>query len=175
MVHLERTILDKLIHKGLLSKREIGRPLKANYLKKDNLRGSLEMMYQPQNFAERLYSKFAFAIIPYLSKYTLQFHQEKARLAGFKLEDVYDNKFWKEPYIFWHIYAQGFHPHTLTERVRDVRFYRLPHVIFKGFYVPDWAKNNERDNTDIDIYSRQIWNKALQDMKSEWTPHIYDP
>ena len=93
-----------------------------------------------------------------------------------RVEDMYDQKFWKEQFISWHIYAQNFHPTTLHERVRDVRFYRLPHVLFKGFYAPDWAKNNIRaEGNDIDLYSRQLWNKAQQEFKSEWTPHLYDP
>ena len=45
-------------------------------------------------------------------------------IIGIRIEDVYCNKFHKEPYIMHHIYAQYFHPETLLERVRDVRFYR---------------------------------------------------
>lgn len=175
MVHLERTLFDRLIHNGLLNKRKIGRPLKINIQKKEGMKGTLQIMYQPKNFAERTFSKFMFSILPYLCKFTFQFHQEKARLAGLRVEDMYEQKFWKEQFIYWHIYAQNFHPSTLHERVRDVRFYRLPHVLFKGFYAPDWAKNHVREGADIDLYSRQLWNKAQQDFKSEWTPHIYDP
>lgn len=111
-----------------------------------------------------------FAIIPYLSKFTYQFHVEKARLAGLRVEDIYEQKFFREPFVFWHIYAQNFHPHTLHERVRDVTFYRTPHVIFKGMYVPDWAKSHKNDQWDVDSYSRSAWEKAYTEFKSEWTP-----
>lgn len=116
-----------------------------------------------------------FAIIPYYAKYTYQFHVEKARLAGLRAEDMYDQKFFREHFIYWHIFAQNFHPTTLHERVRDIRFYRLPHIIFKGFRVPDWAKSHEREGYDIDLYSRQLWKKAENEFKSEWTPHLFDP
>merc|ERR1711990_295347 len=75
-----------------------------------------------------------------LFKVTYRFHVEKAREGGFRIEDVYHNKFHKEPYIMHHLYAQYFHPTTLLERIRDVRFYRQPRTLFKGFTVPDWAK-----------------------------------
>jgi len=69
-----------------------------------------------------------------------------------------------------HIYAQYFHPDTLLERVRDVRFYRQPRTIFKGFKVPDWATSTEKHGWEFDAYSRQAWENAMQDMYSEWTP-----
>jgi hypothetical protein len=141
MVLLERSILDKIFNKTLLNKRVLGRPLKTNYLNKHEHLGMVEAMYKPRNAIERVFSKFMFAIIPYLSKYTYQFHVEKARLAGFKVEDMYEQRFWKENYIFWHVYAQNFHPCTLTERIREVKFYRNPNVLFKGMYVPDWAQS----------------------------------
>jgi len=69
-----------------------------------------------------------------------------------------------------HIYAQYFHPETLLERVRAVRFYRQPRTIFKGFKVPDWATAKEQHGWEVDAYSRQAWENAMQDMYSEWTP-----
>jgi len=69
-----------------------------------------------------------------------------------------------------HVYQQYFHPETLLERVRDVRFYRLPRTIFKGFTVPDWARSKEKHGWEIDVYSRQAWENAMEDMKAEWTP-----
>ena len=73
---------------------------------------------------------------------------------GLRVEDVYFNKFHKEPYILNHVYAQYFHPETLLERVRDVSFYRRPRTIFKGFRVPDWAQNQKKYGWDLDSYSR---------------------
>jgi len=69
-----------------------------------------------------------------------------------------------------HVYQQYFHPETLLERVRDVRFYRLPRTIFKGFTVPDWARSKEKHGWEIDVYSRQAWENAMEDMRQEWTP-----
>lgn len=170
MVNLERTLLDKIINRTFLNKRVIGRPLKANYITKEDGVGVLETMYQPRNFAERLFSKFMFGILPYWSKYTYQFHVEKARLAGLRVEDIYENKFFREPYVFWHVFAQNFHPSTLHERVRDVKFYRNPNDLFRGMYVPDWAKSHERYGWDHDVYSRTAWKEAIREFKSEWTP-----
>ena len=76
---------------------------------------------------------------------------------GLRVEDVYCNKFHKEPYVMNHIYAQYFHPETLLERVRDVAFYRRPRTIFKGFRVPDWAQSQKMHGWDVDAYSRQAW------------------
>lgn len=87
-----------------------------------------------------------------------------------RVEDVYANKFHKEPYIMFHVYAQYFHPSTLLERVRDVRFYRNPRTMFKGFRVPDWATAKEQHGWEFDAYSRQAWENAMADMHSEWTP-----
>ena len=87
-----------------------------------------------------------------------------------RVEDVYENKFHKEPYIMFHLYAQYFHPDTLLERVRDVRFYRQPRTLFKGFTVPDWATAQKQHGWDTDVYSRKAWANAMHDMKSEWTP-----
>ena len=50
-----------------------------------------------------------------------------------------------------HVYAQNFHPETLLERVRDVRFYRLPRTLFKGFTVPDWARPKEKHGWEMDV------------------------
>jgi len=72
-----------------------------------------------------------------------------------------------------HIYAQYFHPHTLLERVRDVRFSRQPRTIFKGFKVPDWAQSPEQHGWELDIYSRDAWDNAVEDMHSEWTPQQF--
>jgi len=69
-----------------------------------------------------------------------------------------------------HVYAQYFHPHTLLERVRDVRFYRQPRTMFKGFKVPDWATSKEQHGWEVDAYSRHAWDQAMLDMHSEWTP-----
>jgi hypothetical protein len=69
-----------------------------------------------------------------------------------------------------HVYAQYFHPETLLERVRDVRFYRLPRTLFKGFTVPDWARPKEKHGWELDVYSRQAWENAMDEMRAEWTP-----
>jgi hypothetical protein len=135
-------------------------------------------------------SKFLRMIHPYLAFVTYRFHVEKAREAGkyiffiikraiqilnilytgIRVEDFYLHKFHKEPYIQFHIYAQYFHPDTLLERVRDVRFFRAPRTLFKGFSVPDWAGSSQRYGWELDTYSRQAWDNALADMNSEWTP-----
>lgn len=87
-----------------------------------------------------------------------------------RVEDIYANKFHKEPYIMMHMYAQYFHPTTVLERVRDVRFYRNPRTMFKGFKVPDWATAKEQHGWEVDAYSRQAWENCMHDMHSEWTP-----
>jgi len=88
-----------------------------------------------------------------------------------RVEDMYVNKFHKEAYVHWHIYAQNFHPEALLERVRSAAFYRRPRSLFKGFTVPDWAQySGGRDGWDIDLYSRRAWENAMQDMRAEWTP-----
>lgn len=69
-----------------------------------------------------------------------------------------------------HVFAQYFHPETLLERVRNVRFYRQPRTIFKGFKVPDWATSKEFDGWEYDVHSRTAWENAMDDMKAEWTP-----
>ena len=54
-------------------------------------------------------------------------------------ETVEEQKFFREAYVNWHVYAQYFHPTTLLERVRNVNAYRKHNVLFKGFSMPDWA------------------------------------
>jgi hypothetical protein len=44
-------------------------------------------------------------IMPYLSHFTYKYHAERARVAGLRVEDTYDQKFFREPYITWHIFA----------------------------------------------------------------------
>lgn len=127
-------------------------------------------MFHPQGRLEEVLSKTLRFIHPYLFYITLNFHAEKAREGGFRIEDVYVNKFHKEPYFMHHIYAQYFHPETLLERVRDVRFYRMPRTLFKGFTVPDWARSKQKHGWEIDVYSRNVWEQALDDVKAETTP-----
>ena len=91
-----------------------------------------------------------------------------------RIEDTYVNKFHKEPAIMHHIYAQYFHPDTLTERVRNVAFYRRTRTIFKGFRVPDWAQSENHEQWQLDTYSRQAWDNALHDLEAEMTPMLYN-
>jgi len=70
----------------------------------------------------------------------------------------------------YHIYAQYFHPDSLLQRVREVRFYRNPRTIFKGFKVPDWATAEKTHGWEIDYYSRQAWDNAMHEFHSEATP-----
>jgi len=132
--------------------------------------GWLELMFSPKNRFEEVCGQALRFINPYLSFVTYRFHVEKARDAGMRVEDLYCMKFHKEPYILMHIYAQYFHPSTLQERVRNVRFHRSPRTIFKGFTVPEWATAKARGEADYDAYSRQAWESALEDFRSEWTP-----
>jgi hypothetical protein len=166
---LEKGLLDKIINKGLLSKRQIGRPLKSNIVTKEG-RGVLEMMYQPRNQFEQVLGGVIHGFMPLMSYFTYKFHVERARDAGMRVEDTYHQKFFREPYITWHIYAQHFHPHTLHERVRSVNFYRKVKTLYKGFKVPDWAHDHKKDGWDIDAYSRSAWDGAMKDFNSEWTP-----
>jgi len=110
---------------------------------------------------------------PYLFYVTYRFHVEKAREQGFRIEDTYENKFHKEPFIMHHLYAQYFHPDTLNERVRNVAFYRRTRTIFKGFRVPDWAQAQNHEEWNTDTYSRQAWDNALHDLEAEMTPMAY--
>jgi len=128
-------------------------------------------VFNPRSKLEQYISNTMRFIHPYLFYVTYRFHVEKAREAGLRVEDVYANKFHKEPYIMHHMYAQYFHPHTLLERVRNVSFYRRPRTIYKGFTVPDWAKAENTDGGwEVDMYSRQAWDNCMHDMHSEWTP-----
>ena len=69
-----------------------------------------------------------------------------------------------------HVYAQHFHPSTLTERVKDVAFYRRPRTLFKGFKVPNWATAEKMGKDEIDHASRRAWDHAYQDTMAESTP-----
>jgi len=131
-------------------------------------------MYQPQGTLQTYISIFCKASFPYISYFTYKYQAERARAVGIRIEDMYENKFFREPYITWHIYAQYFHPTTLLERVREVSFYRKTNTLFKGFAVPEWAQNHKRSGFDVDIYSRLAWKSAMQDLKSEWTPQPFD-
>lgn len=162
-------MLDKFVNGIYMGKRTVGRPLKYN-LRNQGRTGWVELVFNPRSRVEQYISdgiKFAH---PYIFAMTYKFHVEKAREAGIRVEDVYCNKFHKEPYIMHHIYAQYFHPDTLLERVRDVRFYRQPRTIFKGFKVPEWATSTERHGWETDTHSRQAWDNAMADMAAEWTP-----
>jgi hypothetical protein len=166
---LERTLLDRFVNGAFLNKRQIGRPLKYNIRSKGR-QGWLELVFNPRNKVEMFFSSALRYIHPYLAFCTYRFHVEKARESGLRIEDFYCNKFHKEPYIQYHIYAQYFHPDTLLERVRDVNFYRRPRTLFKGFKVPDWATSDKRHGWEMDAYSRQAWDNAMSDFNSEWTP-----
>ena len=116
-------------------------------------------------------SAFYKATNPYLSYLTYHFHVEQARECGLRIDDFYHNKFFKEHFIFNHIYAQNFHPTTLHERVRDVHFFKKTYTLFKGFSVPDWAQSPDQEGGwSHDNYSRMAWHNAIQDFHSEWTP-----
>ncbi len=130
----------------------------------------MELVFNPRNKWEVTLSKTMRFIHPYLAFFTYRFHVEKARDAGIRIDDFYNQKFHKEPYIMNHIYAQGFHPSTLQERVRDTSFFRRPRMMFKGFTVPDWATAKNTTGYEYDIYSRVAWENALHEFNSEWTP-----
>lgn len=128
-------------------------------------------MYQPKNAFEQYLGKAVHSALPFLSYFTYRFHVERARASGMKVEDHYYNKFFRESFINWHIYAQNFHPSTLNERIRAVHFYRKPKTLFKGFSVPDWAQAQKRDGYDVDVqYSTKAWDNAMNEFRSEWTP-----
>lgn len=166
----EANLLDKIISKGLLGRRQLGRPLKHNFVNKWG-RGIFEAMYTPRSQFEAIIGKTIHSLLPLLSYYTYRFHVERTRAAGLRIEDHYEHKFFREPYITWHIYAQNFHPWTLNERVRNIHFYRKTKTLFKGFKVPDWAQSHRSEGWDVDVeYSRQAWDQAMHDFRSEWTP-----
>ena len=127
-------------------------------------------MYKPETNFELYLGRFIRGFLPYLSQYTYVFTAERARVAGMRVEDSYEQKFFREPYVAWHIYAQYFHPTTLLERVRNINVYRKHNVIFKGFSLPDWAQSKDTEGFDTDIYSRKIWDQAWHEFKSEQTP-----
>ena len=166
---LERTLLDKFVSGAFMGKRQIGRPLKYN-LKRKNYEAWLELVFKPKSAFQLYVSRSLRMIMPYLSWFTYRFHVEKARDGGFRVEDVYMNKFWKEPWIHYHIYSQYFHPETILERVRNVHLYRRPRTMFKGFTVPDWAQSQNNGGWDLDVHSRLAWENAIHDMNSEATP-----
>uniref|UniRef100_A0A7S3ID22 Uncharacterized protein n=1 Tax=Strombidium inclinatum TaxID=197538 RepID=A0A7S3ID22_9SPIT len=164
-----RGFLDKMINGAFLGKRQIGRPIKYN-IRHMGDQGLVELVFNPRNKWEMTLSKTMRFIHPYLAFFTYRFHVEKARDAGIRIDDFYNNKFHKEPYIMNHVYAQNFHPTTLTERVRDTSFFRRPRMLFKGFTVPDWATAKNTCGFEYDVYSRQAWENALHEFNSEWTP-----
>lgn len=165
----EANLLDKIISRGLLGRRQIGRPTKYNLVNKHG-RGVLELMYQPRNKFEALIGRAIHTGLPILSYFTYRIQVERARDAGLRVGDIYHQKFFREPYITWHIYAQNFHPSTLQERIRAIHFYRKPKTLFKGFRVPDWAQSH-RDGWDMDIEgTRKAWENAMHEFRSEWTP-----
>lgn len=152
--------IDKAVNGAFLNKRKIGRVIKYNIRRRDRWSRYVELYFAPRNGFERAASKCLLFIHPYLAFCTYRFHVEKAREIGIRIEDFYCNKFWKEPYFMHHLYAQCFHPSTLLERVRDVRFYRNPRTLFKGFRVPDWATAQNRYGWENDTYSRNAWEQA---------------
>ena len=135
-----------------------------------NLRRFLDLVFHPRNQWEMALSKTWRVIMPYLASMTYKHHVQEARDGGFRIQDLYTLKFWKEPYIHNHIYAQYFHPTTYQERIRQVAAYRRPKILFKGYRVPDWAQAQNRGGYDVDWASRKAWNQALHEMRSEWTP-----
>lgn len=170
---IEKSFLDRMINSGYLGKRRIGQFALKHNVREKGFQGWVELVFAPRNQVEQVVSQVMKFIHPYLFFITYRFHVEKAREVGMRVEDVYCNKFHKEPYIMHHLYAQHFHPHTMLERVRDVRFYRHPRTLFKGFTVPDWAQADQRYGWDFDAYSRQAWDNAMHDLRSEWTPMQY--
>jgi hypothetical protein len=166
---LERTAFDKMVNGAFLGKRVMGRPLRYN-IPHRNGAGWIELLFNPRNQVEKVTSSWIRFALPFLAVGTYNFHVERCREGGFRIEDVYELKFWKEPYYMWHVYAQNFHPSTLLDRVKDCAFYRRPRVFFKGFTVPDWATNEQQTGWEFDAYSRSAWDKALHDFHSEATP-----
>jgi hypothetical protein len=130
----------------------------------------VELVFNPRSPVEVQVSKFIRFLHPYLAFFTYRFHVEKARENGIRIEDFYNQKFHKEPYIMNHIYAQNFHPWTVLERVKDTMFIRRPRMLFKGFTVPDWATAKNMHGWEVDHYSRTAWDNAMHEFNSEWTP-----
>ncbi len=138
-------------------------------------------MYRPRNNWEMFIAKVMRTTMPYLAFLTYRIDVEKAHdagkcfataltAAGMRIQDVYLNKFHKEPHNMNHLYGQYFHPSTMQERVHDVAAYRRLRTIFKGFTVPEWAQNQNRTGWEVDPYSMEVWDKAQKDFLSEMTP-----
>jgi len=109
-------------------------------------------------------------VFPYLAFFSTRWAVEQCRLDGTRFEDHFYNKFFRETYVSWHIYAQNFHPISLHERTLDIAFFRKYDALFKGFSVPEWAQSNKWEGYDFDFYSRSIWDKAIMEAKYEQTP-----
>lgn len=139
---LERSLVDKAINGALLGKRKIGRPIRYN-LRTKGKQGWIELLFNPRNQFELQVSNVMRFMHPYIAFVTYRFHVEKSREIGIRIEDFYCQKFHKEPYFMWHLYAQHFHPESLLERVRDVNFYRRTRTLYKGFKVPEWAQSDK--------------------------------
>lgn len=136
-------MLDKMVNGAFLGKRQLGRPLKYSFRTRGKA-GWIELIFRPRGRVEEMASQAMRFMHPYIAFITYRFHVEKCREIGIRIEDFYCQKFHKEPYFMNHVYAQYFHPDSMLERVRDVRFYRYPRTLFKGFRVPDWATADKR-------------------------------
>lgn len=79
-------------------------------------------------------------------------------------------QFFKEPYVYFYLYSQYFHPKTLDDRLDNIHFYRQPNRLFKGTKVPDWAQNHTRDENEFDSHSQKMWEEMVDDFQSEITP-----
>ena len=91
-----------------------------------------------------------------MAYFSTRYQIDQARVEGVRYEDTFYNKFWRETFFSWHIYAQNFHPESLLERTREVTFYRKYDALFKGFSVPEWAQ-------------------ASKNLAIEWSQNIKDP
>lgn len=98
MVKLGTGLIDKMVHGAFLGKRQMGRPLKHNFRTRGR-EGWVELVFNPRNAWEMKVSQTLKFIHPFLAFITYRFHVEKARDAGIRIEDFYNNKFHKEPYI----------------------------------------------------------------------------
>mmetsp|Transcript_715 Transcript_715/g.838 ORF Transcript_715/g.838 Transcript_715/m.838 type:complete len:81 (-) Transcript_715:1095-1337(-) len=79
MVKLEAGLLDKIISKGLLGRRQLGRATKWNIVNKTDGTGVLEAMYKPRNAFEATLGKIVHASLPFVSYFTYRFHVERSR------------------------------------------------------------------------------------------------
>jgi len=109
-------------------------------LRRAEANGFMDLVFNPKSSFEMYLSKAWRVAMPYLASMTYKHHVEEARDGGFRIMDIYHNKFWKEPYTHMHLYAQYFHPTSYNERIRQVAAYRRPKILFKGYRVPDWAQ-----------------------------------